>query len=146
MDSLTRAKDLQDLHKRLTWQFLEAKGISRAGVQLSSSNNRKLEMVSTTSGVHTPKSPYPLTFLLSAQIPDGHYGCIHLNDPKFLCALAKAITDKLPDLLDDTLVILENEGEEAFRAAEKELRNSQQRLEALRPEIKVQQELIHERA
>jgi hypothetical protein len=99
-------------------------------------------MRNTTAGVHASKSPYPLTFLLSAQIPDGRSGSFHLNDPSFLNALATAITDKLPDLLDDVLVILEKEGKEAFRIAEKELQDSQKRLDALRPEIKVQQELV----
>ncbi len=142
MDSLNKAKDLRDLHKRLTWQFLEAKGLTKEGTRLSFSNSRKLEMVNTTTGSPSGRSPHALSFRLSAQIPDGHYGTFHLNDHSFLNALAKAITNKLPDLLDDVLVIIENEGKEAFRIAEKELQSSQQRLESLRPEIKVQQELI----
>lgn len=142
MDSLNKAKDLQDLHKRLTWQVLEAKGVTKEGTRLSYSKNRALLMTSTTTEAHSPKTPHHLNFRLSAQIPDGQFGCFHLNDPKFLSALAEAITDKLPDLLDDVLVIIEKQGKDALLAAEKELSYAQKRLEALRPEIKTQQELI----
>lgn len=142
MDSLNKAKDLQDLHKRLSWQFLEVKGVNKDGAKLAYSANRVLVMASTTTELHSPKTPQSLGFRLSAQIPDGHYGHIHLNDPKFLSALAEAITNKLPDLLDDVLAILENRGKEAFLAAEKEIQYSQKRLEALRPELRTQQELI----
>lgn len=142
MDSLNKAKDLQDLHKRLSWQIPEIKGFSKDGTKLAYSKNRVLNMVSTSTEPHSPKVPTSLIFRLSAQVPDGQFGCFYLNDPRFLSALAEAITDKLPELLDETLVILEKRGKEAFLAAEKEIQYSQQRLESLRPEIKVQQELI----
>lgn len=142
MDSLNKARDLKDLHKRLVWQFQEAKGLNSDGSPASFQSGRKLEMVSTTTAAHNPKSPHSLTFRLSAQIYDRNAGLTHLNDPRFLAAIAKAITNKLPELLDDVLGILKNECNEAFRAAEKEIQSSQQRLEALRPEVQTQQELI----
>ena len=139
MDSLNKARDLRELYKRLSWQIPEVKGVSSTGASLSHSPNRALEMASTTTEIHSPKSPHALNFRLSAKIPDGRNSCFHLNDPKFLSALATAITDKLPDLLDDALKILNAEVKDAFLAAEKELQYHRTNLEALRPDL--QQEL-----
>lgn len=142
MDSLNKAQDLLQLKKALTWQILSAKGVDKEGKKTCFSQFRKLEMKSTTTGVHNSKSPHPLTFNLSAQIPDGLYAAIHLNNPAFLHALAEAITDKLPDLLDDALAIIDREQKKAFQEAEEGLAQIHKRLESLRPELKEQRELL----
>lgn len=134
MDSLNKARDLQEIYKRLSWQIPVLKG---------SSPNRKLEMLSLSTSVQSPKSPHSLTFRLSAQIPEnGHGGIIHMNDPEFLAALARAITNKLPSLVDDALSIIGEMQVAAFLRAEEDVRKTQERLESLRPELKEQRELL----
>lgn len=142
MDSLKRATELQTLAKMLEWSIREVKGVDKDGKRLSFCSSRRLELRNVTELVTHPQSSHPINFRLTAQFRNTSHNIVSLNDSNFLDALAKAISSKLPDLLDEALEIVKEQGREAVKTAEKELESSTKKLAALRRSPELQQELL----